>query len=45
MARNSNRTVLIAVGVFVVIAVLIKFAGAPVLDWLKALHGPAGGGH
>ena len=45
MASRSNRGVWIAVGVFVLVAALVKLAGAPLLDWLRALHGPAGGGH
>jgi hypothetical protein len=46
MPRSSTRAALIAVGVFVVIVIILKLAGAPLYDWLKALHGPpAGGGH
>jgi hypothetical protein len=46
MPRSSTRTTFIAVGVFVVVVVILKLLGAPLYDWLKALHGaPAGGGH
>lgn len=45
MARSSSRPVLIAIVVFVIFAAVIKLAGAPIYDWIKALHGPAGGGH
>ena len=45
MARDSTRTVLIAIGVFVLIAALVKLAGAPLMDWLRDLHGPASRGH
>ena len=44
MASQSTRTVWIATAAFVLIAVIIKLAGGPILDWLRALHGPAGGG-
>lgn len=44
MASRSNRAVWIAIGVFVLVAALIKLGGGPLLGWLKALHGPPGGG-
>ena len=45
MARTSSRPVIIAVVIFVVLAAVIKLAGAPIYDWIKALHGPASGSH
>jgi hypothetical protein len=45
MARSSSRPVLIAIVVFVVVAAVIKLAGAPIVGWIKTLHAPASGGH
>ena len=44
MAR-SNRGILIALAVFIVIAAIIRFFGDPLYDLLLSLHGRPGGGH
>jgi ABC-type methionine transport system permease subunit len=44
MARGSNRVVLIALVVLVVIVAAIRLFGGPLYETLVRLHGP-GGGH
>ena len=44
MARKSYRSIIIVLIVFVVIAVIVRYFGGPLMDSLKSLHG-GGGGH
>jgi len=45
MARSRNTGVFIALAVFVVLAAVIRFYGAPLYQALVRLHGPGPGGH
>ena len=45
MGTRSNRSILIAIVLFVVVAAAIRFFGGPLYDVLLSLHGRGGGGH
>lgn len=44
MGRQSNRGVLIALAILIVVAAVIRVFGGPLWDALLSLHGPGGGG-